>query len=313
MAPSEGFLTANRKYCSALRALDKGLCYGVVPATSPCCRDSLVVHPACEPRPRSPWRCRWIQGAGGCCLPSPATAWKRPSVLASSAALAGEVPVLVRGERSGFYYLGTVKEELEGERGTFLVELAKPIMTHGKAPVRMQKAIEDDVLEYMNGMKHSLLPGDKVLAPWEPDLLRFGPGTVLVGIETRDPLRASEDEEITVQFWNGKRVKLPRGVALWIPPGRWERIVEMIHTPFTSRWKARESPASDSCVFSCSPVTVPIPLCAAGMGIQGGSPTKGGLASEASAAADRTGRVLFPLIRVQRLNSPSSLPEGSSQ
>ncbi|KGL84912.1 Uncharacterized protein C11orf16, partial [Tinamus guttatus] len=198
------------------------------------------------------------------CLPAHITVWKRPSVLESSAALARDVPVLVRGEHNGFYYHGTVKEELEDERRTFLVELAKPVVAHGKSPVRVQKAAEDDILEYMNGMKHSLLPGDKVLAPWEPDMVRLGPGTVLMGIETRDPLRAAEDEEITVQFWNGKKVKLPLGVALWIPPSRWERIVEMIRMPFTSSLKARENPDTNSCIFSCSPVTVPIPLCTIG-------------------------------------------------
>ncbi|XP_064369099.1 uncharacterized protein C11orf16 homolog [Dromaius novaehollandiae] len=181
----------------------------------------------------------------------------------------------------------------------FLVEFAKPLVAHGKCPVSVQKTTQDDILEYVDGMKHSLLPGDKVLAPWEPDMVRYGPGTVLMGVETRDPLRggaaegggiagssadgsrkyvcatgrpaaygrvpflstASEDEEITVRFWNGKKRKLPLGVALWIPPSRWERTVEMIHMPFTSRLKPRENPDANSCIFSCSPVTVPIPLC----------------------------------------------------
>lgn len=73
---------------------------------------------------------------------------------------------------------------------------------------------------------------------------------------------ASEDEEIMIQFWNDKKVKLQRGVALWIPPSLWERIVEMIHMPFTSRAKPRESPDANSCTFSCSPNTALIPVCA---------------------------------------------------
>jgi len=64
---------------------------------------------------------------------------------------------------------------------------------------------------------------------------------------------ASEDEEIMVKFWNDKKVKLPRGVALWIPPGLWERIVEMIRVPFTSSVKPRESLDTNSCIFSFSP------------------------------------------------------------
>lgn len=75
----------------------------------------------------------------------------------------------------------------------FLVEFAKPLVSHGRHPVCVQKTAKDDILEYVNGMKHSLLPGDKVLAPWEPDMARYGPGTVLTGIETRDPLRGKKD------------------------------------------------------------------------------------------------------------------------
>lgn len=73
---------------------------------------------------------------------------------------------------------------------------------------------------------------------------------------------ASEDEEIMVHFWNDKKVKLPRGVALWIPPSLWERIVEMIHMPFTSRVKPKQSPDANSCIFSCSPKTALVPVCA---------------------------------------------------
>ena len=75
----------------------------------------------------------------------------------------------------------------------FLVEFAKPLVSRGRLPVCVQKTAKDNILEYVNGMKHSLLPGDKVLAPWEPDMARYGPGTILTGIETRDPLRGKKD------------------------------------------------------------------------------------------------------------------------
>lgn len=74
----------------------------------------------------------------------------------------------------------------------FLVEFAKPLVSRGRHPVCVQKTAKDDILEYVNGMKHSLLPGDRVLAPWEPGRARYGPGTVLTGIETRDPLRGEK-------------------------------------------------------------------------------------------------------------------------
>ncbi|KFU87097.1 Uncharacterized protein C11orf16, partial [Chaetura pelagica] len=195
------------------------------------------------------------------CLPSPGPAWKRLNISGLSVGLGSNVPVLVRREQDGFYYHGTIKEEIESERGMFLVEFAKPLVSRGSHTLCVQKTAKDDILEYVNGMKHSLLPGDKVLAPWEPDMARYGPGTILTGIETRDPLRASEDEEIMVQFWNDKKVKLPRGVALWIPPSLWERIVEMIHMPFTSRVKPRGTPDANSCVSSCSPKPALIPAC----------------------------------------------------
>ncbi|XP_035746855.1 uncharacterized protein C11orf16 homolog isoform X2 [Egretta garzetta] len=247
MARSEGFLPAGHRYCSAMPAPDKFSCSSVVPTVSPCCRTSFVGHPAWIAEPLTPQRCQWICH----CLPSLGPAQKRLSTSGRSVGIDSNVPVLVRGEQDGFYYRGTVKEEIESERGTFLVEFARPLVSHGKHPVCVGKAAKDDILEYTNGMKHSLLPGDKVLAPWEPDMVRYGPGTVLTGIETREPLRASEDEEIMVQFWNDKKVKLPRGVALWIPPSLWERIVEMIHMPFISRMKPRESLETNSCLFSC--------------------------------------------------------------
>ncbi|XP_009956254.1 PREDICTED: uncharacterized protein C11orf16 homolog, partial [Leptosomus discolor] len=259
MAHSEGFLSTGHRYFCAMPALDKFSCASIMPTVNPCCRSSFVVHPAWIVEPLTPQRCQWVSQ----CLPSPGPAWKRLSATGRSVGLDSDVAVLVRGEQDGFYYRGTVKEEIEeNERGMFLVEFAKPLVSRGRHPVSVQKTAKEDILEYVNGMKHSLLPGDKVLAPWESDMARYGPGTVLTGIETRDPLRASEDEEIMVQFWNDKEVKLPRGVALWIPPSLWERTVEMIHMPFTSRVKPRESQDIDSFVFSCSPKPALIPVCA---------------------------------------------------
>lgn len=86
----------------------------------------------------------------------------------------------------------------------FLVEFAKPLVSHGRHPVCVQKTAKDDILEYVNRMKHSLLPGDKVLAPWEPNMARYGPGTVLTGIETRDPLQGKKGAAFffLVLLWN---------------------------------------------------------------------------------------------------------------
>lgn len=70
---------------------------------------------------------------------------------------------------------------------------------------------------------------------------------------------ASEDEEITVHFWNGKEVKVPLGVALWIPPNLWDRIIDMIHLPFTSSLKLMEALQSTSCCnLCCRPLKIPV-------------------------------------------------------
>uniref|UniRef100_A0A803YE46 DUF4537 domain-containing protein n=1 Tax=Meleagris gallopavo TaxID=9103 RepID=A0A803YE46_MELGA len=173
--------------CSMMPALDKFLCSSAIPAIHPCCRSSFTMHPAWITKTLAPLWCQRI----GRCLPSLGPAWPRLSMSQRSAILAKNVPVLVRGEHDGFYYHGTVKEEMENEREMFLVEFTRPLQLHGRHSVCVQKTAKDDILEYANGMKHSLLPGDKVLAPWEPDLVRYGPGTILTGIETRDPLRGT--------------------------------------------------------------------------------------------------------------------------
>nr|KAF6437024.1 hypothetical protein HJG59_001658 [Molossus molossus] len=121
-------------------------------------------------------------------------------------------------------------------------------------------------------MKYSPQPGDKVLAPWEPDRQRYGPATVL-GLETTDPQRASlwccgvslthtsthdlsppsrvvqrpglspstgltsqhapSKEEITVHFWNGRTAAVPLGGVRRVPPAVWRRAVEGLHRPFS--------------------------------------------------------------------------------
>ncbi|MGH0131786.1 UNVERIFIED_CONTAM: hypothetical protein FKN15_053152 [Acipenser sinensis] len=77
--------------------------------------------------------------------------------------------------------------------------------------------------------------GDKVLAPWETDQMRYGPWSVVSGIETRDPLRGSENEEISVRFWNGKEAKVSKGVTFWIPSSLYERTVREL--PELQLWR----------------------------------------------------------------------------
>ncbi|XP_054828020.1 uncharacterized protein C11orf16 homolog isoform X3 [Eublepharis macularius] len=194
------------------------------------CSGSLLAHPACVIRPFFPARCVRLDHCPG----FPDTTCKAVKNLKESLNMVG-IPILARRDTDGYYYLGTIIKKVESEKTSFLVQFTKLFGVEDTTCV--QTTASSDILEYVNGMKHSILPGDKVLAPWEPEQKRYGPGTVTLGIENRDPLRAKEDEEITVSFWNGKKVRVPLGVALWIPPTQWKRIVEMIHMPLSSRKK----------------------------------------------------------------------------
>ncbi|XP_054828019.1 uncharacterized protein C11orf16 homolog isoform X2 [Eublepharis macularius] len=170
------------------------------------------------------------------------------------------IPILARRDTDGYYYLGTIIKKVESEKTSFLVQFTKLFGVEDTTCV--QTTASSDILEYVNGMKHSILPGDKVLAPWEPEQKRYGPGTVTLGIENRDPLRAKEDEEITVSFWNGKKVRVPLGVALWIPPTQWKRIVEMIHMPLSSRKKFEGQHHQANChICSFRPVPASLHAC----------------------------------------------------
>ncbi|KYO22053.1 hypothetical protein Y1Q_0000674 [Alligator mississippiensis] len=187
-----------------MTAHDKVSCTNFITHGYPFSSGSFITHPAWVTSSLSPVRCSWIRH----CPCFPETICKGLMVLEKSMDFAN-VPVLARRESDGFYYQGTIKQEIKEESGMHLIEFAKPPALGEKYPAYVQKTSKDDILEYSHGMSHCILPGDKVLAPWEPDMVRYGPGTVVLGIETRDPLRASEDEEITVHFWNGKEVKVP--------------------------------------------------------------------------------------------------------
>ncbi|XP_072128681.1 uncharacterized protein C11orf16 homolog isoform X2 [Mobula birostris] len=151
-----------------------------------------------------------------------------------SSHLAFEVAVLARQESDGFFYLGTIKQEIR--KGIFLIEFDKSRMDQdGNCQISVQETALYDIIQYNEGMRHSVVPGDYVLAPWESDGNRYGPGKVITGIETRDPLQAVEDDEISVRFWNGKTVKVSKNVAMWIPPAMYERVLQELLTPLLSR------------------------------------------------------------------------------
>nr|XP_060623177.1 uncharacterized protein C11orf16 homolog [Anolis sagrei ordinatus] len=222
------------------------------------CGHSVLTHPTCFVRPQISTRCSCLSF----CSHVRETTCEAIKNLKESLYTA-DVPVLARRETDGYYYQGTIIKGIEGEMRKFLVQFTRPFAVGEEDIMSVQETASTDILECVTGMKHSILPGDKVLAPWEPEQKRYGPGTVLQGMETRDPLREREDEKITVSFWNGKKAKVPLGVALWIPPHQWKRIVEMIHMPHTTRKKMEGQLRRANCYawpHSISPCTYPCTL-----------------------------------------------------
>uniref|UniRef100_A0A2K5YYK2 Chromosome 11 open reading frame 16 n=1 Tax=Mandrillus leucophaeus TaxID=9568 RepID=A0A2K5YYK2_MANLE len=163
------------------------------------------------------------------CLHIADPAWQGPGWL-GRAGDAANTWVLARREADGFYYWAQIKAAPELERqGVLLVEFEAPLVAGPKLPAQQQRVVlEEDVIPLSPSVGYSLRPGDKVLALWQPGQQQYGPGTVLLGLEMRDPRRASKEEEITVHFWNGRAAKVPLGgvqsvsLAIWkkaLPPG----------------------------------------------------------------------------------------------
>lgn len=63
------------------------------------------------------------------------------------------------------------------------------VMCPNLPPQKQSVVLEEDVIQLSPSRDYSLQPGDKVLAPWEADRQRYGPGTVILGLEIKDPQR----------------------------------------------------------------------------------------------------------------------------
>ncbi|XP_029438565.1 uncharacterized protein C11orf16 homolog isoform X2 [Rhinatrema bivittatum] len=255
MKPSLGALSPAEKYCSVMTALEEHPCHKLMAPCQALTTCPVLVHPPWTTTSPIHQRCSWV---GHCPHFSDVTCTR----FVGSYPLTINTPVLARREPDGFYYLATIIQESEGDRGVFLVEFDRPHPRGAKYPTVLQKTASDDLVQYLDAMRHRIVPGDKVLAPWEPQLLRYGPGTVVLGTETRDPLRAGEDEGITVSFWNGKRVKVPPGVAVRIPAAVWEQILTRLHLPISSRPKLGECPLNPTTYLLAEGVpTTPLLSC----------------------------------------------------
>ncbi|XP_069079755.1 uncharacterized protein C11orf16 homolog [Pleurodeles waltl] len=259
---SAGSLVPDHRYCSVVTDHEHHSCSRLTAKHDPWYSCSCIAHPPWTAARPLHERCSWVSHSS--CLPD--ITCKKTHTLErflGSGLLALHTPILSRRDPDGFYYRATLKQEVEGENGMFLVEFYKQSTVGEKYQTFLQKTAIDDIIDYSDAIQHCIVPGDKVLAPWEDELIRYGPGTVTQGIETRDPLRVTEDEEITVSFWNGKKAKVPLGVAIWIPPTEWERIVRMLHFPLSSRHQEFKEhvPRTTTYVQKDRFVSVPIHTC----------------------------------------------------
>ncbi|XP_059264753.1 uncharacterized protein C11orf16 homolog isoform X1 [Mustela nigripes] len=224
MESSAGSGTPLPKYCSVARTLKSPSWPGAAPpwGLSFTCPFAIRHNPLSRYASYHP------------CLHIADSAWQGPGWL-RRVGNAADTWVLARRGPDGFYYRAQIKTAPELERwGALLVEFEVPLITDPKLPAQRQNVVlEDDVIQFLPSVECSLRPGDKVLALCEPDEQRYGPGTVLLASEARDPQRASKGE-ITVHFWNGKTATVPRGGVRWVPSAVWKKAVERLHKPFTT-------------------------------------------------------------------------------
>ncbi|XP_021243975.1 uncharacterized protein LOC110394407 isoform X2 [Numida meleagris] len=124
--------------------------------------------------------------------------------------------VLARREVDGYYYLGHIAQEVK------------------ETPLY-------DILHYEDALQQSLAPGDRVLAPWEADNERFGPGTVLKVMENKKTRLAHHRKGVLVNFWNGQTKEVSSDRALRIPLPLSERIILELQMPLAARQMVVES------------------------------------------------------------------------
>ncbi|MEE6498710.1 hypothetical protein FKM82_003210 [Ascaphus truei] len=253
-------LCSGHNYCSMVPSLSPHSCNGPICHPEPLCACSVAAHP-CATHHSLPPRCLWTSHLPHFSSISCKNVAGQKTFPCLSLLTIHET-VLARRQHDGFYYLATVKQE--EEQGMFLIGFNKPCAEGERYQTMLQKTEVGDIVQYLDALRHCILPGDNVLAPWEPELTRYGPGTVTMGIETRDPLRATEDEALTVSFWNGKRIKVPLGVAVWISPSAYKMIVDMLRLPISSRQKHRDT-AQNSTTYVKQDrfTTVPVHMCTA--------------------------------------------------
>ncbi|XP_006162980.1 uncharacterized protein C11orf16 homolog isoform X3 [Tupaia chinensis] len=184
--------SARPKYCSVATALKAPGCDPAVPPW-----DLSFTCPFALQAPRYTRHNLFPRCASYPGLHIAHSAWQQPGWL-GRVGDATSTWVLARREPDGFYYRAQIKAAPELERqGTLLVEFEAPLDAGSKLPSQRQSVVlKEDVIQLSSSMEYSLRPGDKVLAPWEPDRQRYGPGTVLLGLEMAGTQRDDLENEL---------------------------------------------------------------------------------------------------------------------
>ncbi|WAR08091.1 CK016-like protein, partial [Mya arenaria] len=148
--------------------------------------------------------------------------------------------VLARRMEDGYFYKANVKSQIMSDK--FLVGFGP--CKHGKyTDTVYQDTHVYDIIDYEDARRHTILTGDRVLAPWEPEGERYGPGTVIEGHEKRNAegryevaiTQGPDDKAITVSFTNGKVSSVPVDTSIWIPKEVFERITLELKMPREAR------------------------------------------------------------------------------
>lgn len=173
--------------------------------------------------------------------------------------------VLARREGEGFYYLGTVINQVQGCSGIWVVEFdCTESATSGIVSGQRQLVCSLDMVNDSRAHTCSLAPGNTVMSPWEPDLRRYGPGQVVAATEHKDGFRGNGVRSVRVLMWNSCVSLLPESLVLPISTSHHDRIVRELqiptatHSQYCSWHRARSSSCTphlfcaDCCHSTCT-------------------------------------------------------------
>ncbi|XP_064627761.1 uncharacterized protein LOC135487663 [Lineus longissimus] len=154
-----------------------------------------------------------------------------PTISPSAGAMLVGHEVLARRDSDGLYYPGKVQSQITSD--LFIVSFG-PSKNGDYESVEYQETKIYDIIHKVDALRHSIFRQDKVLAPCQEGSDQHYPGVVIEGQEFRDS-KGGEDQQLIVSFCHGPTEKVTLGVAVWIPPGVYERLTVESQMPEDAR------------------------------------------------------------------------------